>query len=101
MLIYTSGTTGKPKGAIHTHVRLPRRKGAQDMIHCMDVRQGDVMYWMTDMGWMMGPWLIFDHAGCRPPWCSTTARPSSPDVDRLWQTVDELDVTCIWASRRH
>jgi acyl-coenzyme A synthetase/AMP-(fatty) acid ligase len=19
----------------------------------------DVIYWMTDMGWMMGPWLVF------------------------------------------
>ncbi len=25
----------------------------------MDTRAGDVFYWMTDIGWMMGPWLVF------------------------------------------
>jgi acetyl-CoA synthetase len=58
MLIYTSGTTGAPKGAVHTHCGFPV-KAAQDMAHPMDLRAGDVMWWMSDMGWMMGPWLVF------------------------------------------
>src|SRR5262249_12379346 len=55
MIIYTSGTTGRPKGAVHTHCGFPI-KAAQDMMLGFDVRQGDVVFWVTDMGWMMGPW---------------------------------------------
>ena len=58
MIIYTSGTTGLPKGALHTHCGFPV-KAAQDMRHAMDLKPGERMYWMTDMGWMMGPWLVF------------------------------------------
>ena len=58
MMIYTSGTTGRPKGAVHTHCGFPV-KAAQDMAFGMDLHPGQVIYWMTDMGWMMGPWLVF------------------------------------------
>ena len=58
MIIYTSGTTGRPKGAVHTHCGFPV-KAAQDMAFGTDVHPGDRMYWITDMGWMMGPWLVF------------------------------------------
>src|SRR5688500_12872414 len=58
MLIYTSGTTGRPKGAVHTHCGFPI-KAAQDMAHCFDVHAGETMYWVSDIGWMMGPWEIF------------------------------------------
>ena len=97
MLIYTSGTTGKPKGAVHTHCGFPV-KGAQDMIHCMDVRPGDVMYWMTDMGWMMGPWLVFGTLAAGATMVLYDGAPDYPDVDRLWQTVDELQVTHLGVS---
>ena len=57
MLIYTSGTTGKPKGAVHVHCGFPI-KGAQDMAHLFDVQADDTLFWLTDIGWMMGPWAI-------------------------------------------
>ena len=57
MIIYTSGTTGRPKGAVHTHCGFPI-KGAQDMAHGFDLQPGDVLFWITDIGWMMGPWAI-------------------------------------------
>ena len=58
MIIYTSGTTGRPKGAVHTHCGFPI-KAAQDMVHGFDVHAGETMYWVSDMGWMMGPWEVF------------------------------------------
>ena len=57
MIIYTSGTTGRPKGAVHSHCGFPI-KTAQDMVHCFDVQPGETMYWVSDMGWMMGPWEV-------------------------------------------
>src|SRR6266568_3233319 len=57
MVIYTSGTTGKPKGAQHVHGGFPV-KAAQDLAHCFDLQARDVILWSTDIGWMMGPWLI-------------------------------------------
>src|SRR3984893_14154436 len=58
MLLYTSGTTGRPKGTVHGHAGLPI-KSAQDWAFGMDVRPDDRIMWVTDMGWVMGPLLVF------------------------------------------
>ena len=57
MVIYTSGTTGAPKGTVHVHGGFPV-KAAQDLAHTFDLRPGDALCWITDLGWMMGPWAI-------------------------------------------
>lgn len=97
MLIYTSGTTGKPKGAVHTHCGFPV-KGAQDMIHCMDVKPGDVMYWMTDMGWMMGPWLVFGTLLAGATMVFYDGAPDFPDPSRLWSMCERHGVTHLGVS---
>lgn len=58
MIIYTSGTTGRPKGAVHTHAGFPI-KAASDAAFGMDIREKDRLFWITDMGWMMGPFVVF------------------------------------------
>ncbi|MEL9970078.1 MAG: AMP-binding protein [Metallosphaera sp.] len=58
MIIYTSGTTGKPKGCVHVHGGFPI-KAAADMYFHFDVRKDETVTWISDMGWMMGPWLLF------------------------------------------
>ena len=69
MIIYTSGTTGKPKGIAHTHTGFPTQGGAGYGLGT-DVQGDDVIFWFTDLGWMMGPWLylrLADHWARRIP----------------------------------
>ncbi len=92
MVIYTSGTTGRPKGAIHTHCGFPI-KAAQDMSHSMDLKPGEVMYWMTDMGWMMGPWLVFGALAIGASMVFYDGAPNHPAPDRVWDIIERHGVT--------
>jgi len=86
MIIYTSGTTGTPKGALHTHVGFPI-KAAQDMAFGTDVHANERIYWMTDMGWMMGPWLVFGALLLGASFVIYDGAPNYPGTDRLWELV--------------
>ncbi|NUQ43728.1 MAG: AMP-binding protein [Calditrichaceae bacterium] len=97
MVIYTSGTTGKPKGAVHTHCGFPV-KSAQDMYHPMDVKMQDTMYWMTDMGWMMGPWEVFGTLLIGASMVFYDGAPDYPAPDRLWKMVEQHGVTHLGVS---
>lgn len=88
MIIYTSGTTGKPKGALHTHCGFPV-KAAQDMSFGTDVHAGDVIYWMTDMGWMMGPWQVFGSLLLGATMFLYDGAPDFPAPNRLWELVEK------------
>ena len=55
MIAYTSGTTGKPKGAVHVHGGF-LVKMASEVVYQVDLHPDDTLYWVTDMGWIMGPW---------------------------------------------
>lgn len=92
MLIYTSGTTGKPKGVVHTHAGLPV-KAAQDIAMAFDFNENDTLMWVTDMGWLMGPWMVFGTLllGGTIVLCEGT--PDYPDSGRLWRTVQRHGVT--------
>lgn len=97
MLIYTSGTTGKPKGAVHTHCSFPV-KAAQDMAFGTDVHPGDVIHWMTDMGWMMGPWLVFGATVLGATFFIYDGAPDYPAADRLWKLVAQHRISALGIS---
>jgi len=94
MIIYTSGTTGRPKGAVHTHCGFPI-KSAQDMAHGFDIQEFDTMFWMTDMGWMMGPWEVFGVLILGASMLIYDGAPDYPAVDRVWALVERHGVTCL------
>jgi acetyl-CoA synthetase len=97
MLIYTSGTTGRPKGAVHTHCGFPV-KAAQDMAFGTDVHAGDTIYWLTDMGWMMGPWLVFGALLLGATAMVYDGAPDFPGPDRLWALTADHAVTHLGVS---
>lgn len=84
IILYTSGTTGKPKGIAHTHASFPI-KAAQDMALGTDVGQGTRICWYTDIGWMMGPWLIYGALINGGTICIYDGAPDFPRPDRMWE----------------
>jgi acetyl-CoA synthetase len=94
MLIYTSGTTGRPKGAVHVHAGFPV-KAAHDLATCFDLQQDDTLFWLTDLGWMMGPWLICGGLIVGATLMLFEGTPDYPDPDRLWQLVEDHRVTIL------
>ena len=56
-ILFSSGTTGDPK-AIPWNQLTPFKCATDGMIH-QDIHPGHVVVWPTNLGWMMGPWLIF------------------------------------------
>ena len=92
MVIYTSGTTGKPKGALHVHGGFPV-KAAQDLAHCFDLQDRDVILWSTDIGWMMGPWLIAGGLMLGATIVLYDGTPDYPDPSRMWSIVERHRVS--------
>jgi len=97
MIIYTSGTTGRPKGAVHTHCGFPI-KSAQDMWHGLDLHPDETLFWMTDMGWMMGPWEVFGTLILGATMMLYDGAPDFPGPDRVWSLVDRHQVTALGVS---
>jgi acetyl-CoA synthetase len=97
MIIYTSGTTGRPKGAVHSHCGFPI-KAAQDLVHCFDVQGGETMYWVSDMGWMMGPWEVFGMALLGGTIVLYDGALDFPAPDRLWALVERHRVNILGVS---
>jgi acetyl-CoA synthetase len=83
MVIYTSGTTGVPKGTVHVHGGFPI-KAAEDLAHTFDLQRGDALFWLTDLGWMMGPWAISGALLLGARLILYEGAPDFPDPGRLW-----------------
>ncbi len=88
LLAYTSGTTGRPKGAIHTHGGLAV-KLAQEGAFQGDFRAGDRIMWATDMGWIMGPWMVVAGLANGAAIVTFDGAPNHPGPDRLFEVVEK------------
>jgi acetyl-CoA synthetase len=94
MIIYTSGTTGRPKGALHVQSGFPI-KAAHDMALCFDVGPDDTVFWVTDLGWMMGPWLVCGGLLLGASIVLFDGTPDYPNPGRLWQMAEWSEATLL------
>lgn len=56
-ILFSSGTTGAPKAIPWNHTT-PIKTASDAYLH-HNIQQDDIIAWPTNLGWMMGPWLLF------------------------------------------
>jgi acetyl-CoA synthetase len=92
MILYTSGTTGKPKGTVHTHAGALAQI-VKELGYAFDVRAGDRFFWLTDVGWMMGPWEMIGVTALGGTLLVYEGAPNWPAPDRLFEVAAKHRVT--------
>lgn len=91
-IIYTSGTTGAPKGIVHSHAGFSL-KAAVDFGYGFDIHDDDVISWIADMGWMLGPLLIMGGLQLGATIVLVEGLPHHPDPQRIWEIAERRGVT--------
>jgi acetyl-CoA synthetase len=97
MVIYTSGTTGRPKGAVHVHGGF-LVKIAEECAFQTDVGADDRLMWVTDMGWIMGPWEVVGAGALGATLVLSEGAPDHPGPGRLWQLVERHRISVLGVS---
>jgi len=92
LIAYTSGTTGRPKGIVLSQAGFAVKVG-HDLGYCLDVQADDVIFWITDMGWLVGPLLIVGSLMFGATAVFYEGVPDHPDPGRIWSLIQRHRVT--------
>jgi acetyl-CoA synthetase len=96
-IAYTSGTTGRPKGSVHVHGGL-LVKLAEEVAYQADLHQDEILFWVTDLGWIMGPWEIIGAGALGATVFLFDGAPNHPGPDRIWDMVERHQITTLGIS---
>jgi acetyl-CoA synthetase len=96
-IAYTSGTTGRPKGAVHVHGGF-LVKIAEEVAYQVDVHPGEILFWVSDLGWIMGPWEIVGATALGATVFLYDGAPNHPGPDRIWNMVERHGITTLGVS---
>ena len=97
-ILATSGTTARPKLAVHTHAGFAVHIAAMGR-WLMALRQGEMWWSMSDIGWIVGhAYIVYAPliAGC-----TTIAYEGAldhPGPTAVWALIEELGVTGVFTS---
>jgi acetyl-CoA synthetase len=94
---YTSGTTGRPKGSVHVHGGF-LVKIAAEVAYQADLHPGETVFWVTDLGWIMGPWEIVGAGALGGTVFLYDGAPNAPHPDRIWDVVERHRIEVLGVS---
>ena len=71
---------------------------ASETAYQTDLHPDETLYWVTDMGWIMGPWEMVGAGALGATLVLYEGAPDWPEPDRVWASVEQHRVNVLGVS---